>query len=55
MQHCYGIEALDQTLQDILEQDIPFGGLIVLFGENIHQIPPVIQKGSYKDVINALL
>jgi hypothetical protein len=22
MQHCYGIEALDQTLQDILEQDI---------------------------------
>jgi hypothetical protein len=55
MQHRHGIEALDQTLRDILGQDIPFGGLTVLFGGDFCQILPVIQKGSHEDIINALL
>ncbi len=55
MQHYYGIEALDQTLWDILGQDNSFGGLTVLFRGDFHQILPVIQKGLCKDIINALL
>ena len=55
MQHRHGIEALDRTLRDILGQDIPFGGLTVLFGGDFRQILPVIQKGSREDIINASL
>jgi len=55
MQHRHGIEALDRTLQDILGQDNPFGGLTVLFGGDFRQILPVIQKGSCEDIINASL
>jgi hypothetical protein len=53
MQHRYAIEALDRTLQDILDQELPFGGLTVLFGGDFRQILPVIPRGSREQIINA--
>ena len=54
MQHCHAIEALDRTLQDILgQQDLPFGGLTVLFGGDFWQTLPVIQRGSQEEIVNA--
>jgi hypothetical protein len=53
MQHRYAIEALDRTLQDILNQELPFKGLTVLFGGDFRQIPPVIPRGSWEQIINA--
>ena len=53
MQHRYAIEALNRTLQDVLGQDRPFGGLTVLFGGDFRQILPVIPRGSREQIINA--
>ena len=53
MQHHHAIEALDQTLQDILDQELPFGGLTVLIGGDSRQILPVIPRGSQEQIINA--
>jgi hypothetical protein len=53
MQHRHAIEALDRTLQDILGQDHPFGGLTVLFGGDFWQTLPVIPRGSWEEIINA--
>ena len=55
MQHRHGPEALDRTLQDILGNSKPFGGITVIFGGDFQQILPVIPKGKKEDVINATL
>jgi len=53
MQHRYAIEALDRTLQDVLGQDRPFGGITVLFGGDFRQVLPVIPRGSWEAIVNA--
>ncbi|PKA56688.1 ATP-dependent DNA helicase PIF1 [Apostasia shenzhenica] len=45
---CY-IEALDKTLQDIMESEIIFGGKTIVLGGDFRQILPVIQ-GESEDV-----
>jgi hypothetical protein len=35
MQHRYGPEALDRTLQDLFENELLFGGITVLFIESL--------------------
>jgi hypothetical protein len=45
MQHKHAIEAVDRTLQDLLENNSPFGGKIVLFGGDFRQTLPVIPHG----------
>ena len=32
------IEALDRTMQDIIEENFPFGGKIMLFGGDFRQV-----------------
>jgi hypothetical protein len=53
MQHRHAIEALDRSLQDILGQDRPFGGITVLFGGDFRQILPVIPRGSREAIVDA--
>ncbi|KNZ73539.1 hypothetical protein J132_01347, partial [Termitomyces sp. J132] len=43
MQHKNAIESVDQGFRDILEKDVPFGGVTVVFGGNFRQTLPVIQ------------
>ena len=55
MQHRYGFEALDRSLQDIRDDNRPFGGLTVVFGGDFQQILPVVVKGSQEDIVAASL
>ncbi|CAG8607454.1 15231_t:CDS:2, partial [Racocetra fulgida] len=48
-------EALDRTLKDIMECNNPFGGKVIVFGRDFHQILPVILKGSHTQIVNATL
>ncbi|EGO02629.1 hypothetical protein SERLA73DRAFT_28485, partial [Serpula lacrymans var. lacrymans S7.3] len=51
MQHCHGIKALDHTLRDILDNQLPFGGIIIIFGGDFHQTTPVVPRGSRQCII----
>ena len=45
MQHRHCVEAVDRTLQDIYDNERPFGGITVVLGGDFRQILPVIPKG----------
>ena len=55
MQHKYAIEAVDRTIQDLLSNNNPFGGITVLFGGDFRQTLPVIPHGSRQQVVAASL
>ncbi|XP_057723372.1 uncharacterized protein LOC130939271 [Arachis stenosperma] len=56
---CY--EALDKSLKDILRssssynEDLPFGGKVVVLGGDFRQILPVIPMGSRQDIVQATI
>ncbi|XP_057756276.1 uncharacterized protein LOC130975502 [Arachis stenosperma] len=56
---CY--EALDKSFKDILRssssynEDLPFGGKIVVLGGDFRQILPVIPMGSRQDIVQATI
>ena len=49
------MEALDRCLQDIMNIDLPFGGKVIVFGEDFRQVLPVVTKGSRPMIVNASL
>lgn len=49
------IEALDSLLQDIMENNVLFGGKVIVLGGDFRQVLPVIPKGTRDDCINASL
>src|SRR5258706_13897530 len=51
MQHRYCMEAVDRTLQDVLECNRPFGGIAVLWGGDFSQILSVVEKGSREVIV----
>ncbi|KAL6546147.1 hypothetical protein OROGR_010021 [Orobanche gracilis] len=57
--HCF--EALDRSLKDIIRSpsgqssQMPFGGLVVVFGGDFRQILPVVQMGSRYDIVHATI
>lgn len=53
MQHKFAPEALDRTLQDLLGNDSPFGGITVLFGGDFRQTLPIIPKGTKQEIMGA--
>ena len=53
MQHKYAIEAVDRTLQDLLGNTSPFGGIIMLFGGDFRQTLSVIPHGNRQQVVSA--
>ncbi len=55
MSHKHAFEALDRTLRDVLQQDVVFGGKVVLLGGDFRQILPVVRKGGRADIVNASL
>src|SRR6202167_3833817 len=55
MQHKFAVEALDRTLQDVLGNKKPFGGITVLFGGDFRQTLPVVQRGSRHQILDASL
>jgi hypothetical protein len=55
MQHRYAFEAIDRTLQDVRESNVPFGNLCVVLGGDFLQTLPVVKWGTKADTIHASL
>ncbi|MFY7752452.1 MAG: hypothetical protein ACOVQU_11725, partial [Exiguobacterium acetylicum] len=53
MAHKYLIEALDQGLQDIMNNGIPFGGKIIVFAGDFRQTLPIVKHASRAQTVNA--
>eukprot|EP00798_Chlamydomonas_sp_ICE-L_P011274 gene11274-18906_t len=51
--HCY--EAVDRMLRDFMQNDLPFGGKIVVMAGDFRQILPVIQRGTRSQIVGAAL
>ena len=55
MQNRFACEAVDRSLRDILNKDVPFGGITVAWGGDFQQTLPVIPKGSKEDIVGACI
>ncbi|XP_074102059.1 ATP-dependent DNA helicase pif1-like [Cotesia typhae] len=55
MAHKKGVEALNQTLQDIRENNRLMGGLTILLAGDFRQTLPVVPRGTRADEIKACL
>jgi hypothetical protein len=55
MGHRTVYETISRSLQDINDNDKPFGGITVVFSGDWRQILPVVRHGSRPDIVNACL
>jgi len=61
MMHMHVFEAINRSLQDIMAvinptfKFLPFGGLVVVFGDDFRQILHVVPRGTRGDVVAATL
>jgi hypothetical protein len=55
MTNRYCLEALDQSLKDILNNNAPFGGKVMIMGGDFRQVLPVIRKGTKAQTISACI
>lgn len=51
--HRYCVEALNSTLQDLLNSNNIFGGKTILFSGDWRQVGPVVKYGSSSDTVEA--
>jgi ATP-dependent DNA helicase PIF1 len=49
------LDTVDRTLKDLMKNDRPFGGKILIMGGDFRQILPVVRKGTRQDGINECL
>ncbi|GMY29552.1 hypothetical protein FCV25MIE_24794 [Fagus crenata] len=49
------VEAFDRTLKDIMEEDSPFGGKVVIFGGDFRQVLPVVPNDTRSEMIDACI
>ncbi|KAJ8457646.1 hypothetical protein ONZ45_g18233 [Pleurotus djamor] len=54
-QHRFAPEALDRTLRDLRNSNLPFGGVTVVFGGDFQQTLPVVVRGSREEIVNATI
>ncbi|KAG2769628.1 hypothetical protein PC129_g20057 [Phytophthora cactorum] len=55
MTHRYQYETVDRTLQDLLKNDLPFGGIAILLSGDFRQTLPAIPRAGPAEVISASL
>ncbi|XP_073129488.1 uncharacterized protein, partial [Henckelia pumila] len=53
MANRYAFEAVSQTFQDIMDNQLPFGGKTIIFGGDFRQVLPVVKRGPMRDQIAA--
>lgn len=51
----FAIETLDRTLKDIMNNNVSFGGKVIVFGGDFRQVLPVVPKGTKEETINTSL
>ncbi|XP_028055133.1 uncharacterized protein LOC114259319 [Camellia sinensis] len=49
------IKALDELLKDVMDNNLLFGGKVVVFGGDFHQVLPIVPKSTINECINAML
>ena len=54
-QHRHAIEAVNRTLQDIRNDNRPFGGITTILGGDFLQTLPVVKKGSREEIVDATM
>jgi hypothetical protein len=55
MQSKWVIEAVDRTMRKLFQNDIPFGGVVFIFGGDFRQVLPVLQRGSRSSIISLMI
>lgn len=55
MQHRFAFEAVDQTLQDLRECSLPFGGIPTVLGGDFLQTLPVVKRGNRSDIVHTCI
>ena len=55
MSHVHQVDCLDHSLWDIMKVDKPFGGIVVVFGGDPHQILPVVCHGDQCKIVQACI
>ena len=55
MCHKFSFEALDKSLKDIMHNNRPFGGKVIVFCGDFRQILPVVPRGNRSDIVHATL
>jgi hypothetical protein len=53
MQHKFAVEAVNRSLQDLRDNQQPFGGVLVIFGGDFCQTLPVVRGGTLANQGNA--
>lgn len=48
----YALECVDRTLKDIMNNDLPFGGKIMILGGDDRQLLPVKESATRNEIIN---
>ena len=51
----FAFEAVDRTFRDLMDNDEPFGGKVIVLGSDFRQILPVVIRGTRADIVNACL
>ena len=51
----HALHAIDILLRDIMQNNIPFGGKLVLFGGDFRQVLPVVARGSAAKILEMCL
>ncbi|CAO4373342.1 unnamed protein product [Caenorhabditis nigoni] len=49
------LETMDKVLRDVMENDIPFGGKVIILGGDFRQVLPVIRRGTRKDQVDGCI
>lgn len=55
MGHRHWMEALDRSMRDITQVNLPFGGKVVVLGGDFRQVLPVVKRGSRAQIVEASL
>jgi hypothetical protein len=61
MTHRHAFEAVDRTLRDLMKtvdlllENKPFGGKVIVFEGGFYQILPVVIKGDREDIVRSCL
>ena len=55
MCHKFTFEALDKSLKDIMHNNLPFGGKVIVFGGDFRQILPIVPRGNRSDIVHATI
>ena len=53
MSHKFLLEGLNRSLQDIMDNNMPFGGKVMVLGGDFRQLPTVLEGASQAQIVAA--